>query len=293
MHVSVLSGAQPARRAANGAGVAAILLWASLALMTATAQGLPPFQLLAASFGVAFALSAVLLTARRAWGRLRAPAGAWLLAVGGIFGYHALYFYALGNAPVAEASLIAYLWPLLIVLFALRGAGGARRWRALAGAALGFAGTALLVWQRAGGPPGADAGADGYLAALGCAFVWSGYSALNRRYADVPSDMIGGVCGVVALAGGLCHLAFEQTVAPSVAQWWAILGLGIGPVGLAFFAWDYATKRGSLPLLGALSYLAPLVSTLLLIATGAAAAGWGPVLAALAIIGGAWLATRC
>ncbi|MFJ0555933.1 DMT family transporter, partial [Bordetella bronchiseptica] len=164
--------------------------------------------------------------------------------------------------------------------------------RALAGAALGFAGTALLVWQRAGGPPGADAGADGYLAALGCAFVWSGYSALNRRYADVPSDMIGGVCGVVALAGGLCHLAFEQTVAPSVAQWWAILGLGIGPVGLAFFAWDYATKRGSLPLLGALSYLAPLVSTLLLIATGAAAAGWGPVLAALAIIGGAWLATR-
>ncbi|MFJ1127932.1 DMT family transporter, partial [Bordetella bronchiseptica] len=156
----------------------------------------------------------------------------------------------------------------------------------------------VMVWraqaleQGAGGPPGADAGADGYLAALGCAFVWSGYSALNRRYADVPSDMIGGVCGVVALAGGLCHLAFEQTVAPSVAQWWAILGLGIGPVGLAFFAWDYATKRGSLPLLGALSYLAPLVSTLLLIATGAAAAGWGPVLAALAIIGGAWLATR-
>ncbi|WP_236839351.1 DMT family transporter [Bordetella bronchiseptica] len=133
MHVSALPGAQPARHAANAAGVAAILLWASLALMTATAQGLPPFQLLAASFGVAFALSAVLLTARRAWGRLRAPAGAWLLAVGGIFGYHALYFYALGNAPVAEASLIAYLWPLLIVLFALRGPaarGAGARWPA-------------------------------------------------------------------------------------------------------------------------------------------------------------------
>ena len=41
----------------------------------------------------------------------------WLVGIGGLFGYHALYFAALRRAPPADASLIAYLWPLLIVLF--------------------------------------------------------------------------------------------------------------------------------------------------------------------------------
>jgi drug/metabolite transporter (DMT)-like permease len=51
----------------------------------------------------------------------------------GLFGYHLLYFTALRLAPPAEAGLIAYLWPLLIVL----GSGllpgerlGAGMWRA-------------------------------------------------------------------------------------------------------------------------------------------------------------------
>ncbi len=103
--------------------------------------------------------------------------------------------------------------------------------------------------------------------------------------------MIVGVCGAVALAGAACHFAFETTVRPSPGQWVAILVLGIGPTGLAFLAWDHATKHGSLPLLGALSYLAPLLSTLLLIAAGRAQATPQILLAAALIVGGALLAT--
>ena len=53
----------------------------------------------------------------------------------------------------------------------------------------------------------------------------------------------------------------ETERAPDPGQWLAIALLGLGPTGLAFLAWDYATKHGRLPLLGALSYLAPLLST--------------------------------
>ncbi|MDZ7907068.1 MAG: EamA family transporter [Gemmobacter sp.] len=34
----------------------------------------------------------------------------------GLFGYHFLYFTAFRIAPSAETGLIAYLWPLFIVL---------------------------------------------------------------------------------------------------------------------------------------------------------------------------------
>src|SRR5438270_359265 len=75
----------------------------------------------------------------------------------------------------------------------------------------------------------------GYLAALGCAFTWSGYSLLSRRLGRVPSDAVGGFCGVTALLGLIVHLATELTVWPGVAGWSAVLALGLGPVGIAFF----------------------------------------------------------
>ena len=272
-------------------GAAAILLWSALALLTTATEGVPPFELMALSFAVAFAASLALLAARghKALARLRQPLAPWLLAFAGLFLYHALYFVALKVAPPAPASLIAYLWPLLIVLFSALLPGGRLRARHLGGAALGLAGTALLLRGGGGGPGGWPV--LGYAAALGCALVWSGYSVLNRRFAGVPSEMIGGVCGAVALAGLACHLALEQTVVPGAGQWGAIVLLGLGPVGLAFFAWDFATKHGNLPVLGALSYLAPLLSTGLLIATGRASVSASLIAAAALTVGGAALAT--
>ena len=247
--------------------------------------------MLALSFAVAFAASLVLLAGRgrAALGRLRQPAGPWLLAFAGLFLYHALYFAALKAAPPAEASLVNYLWPLLIVLFAAALPGGRLRPRHVAGAALGLAGTALVLRGGGGAPRGSPA--LGYAAALGAAVTWAGYSVLNRRFAAVPSEMIGGVCGTVALAGLACHLALERTAMPDALGWAAVVLLGLGPVGLAFFAWDYATKHGNLPVLGTLSYLAPLLSTALLVAGGQAEATPGLAAAAALVILGAAVAT--
>lgn len=273
-------------------GVVAILLWAALALLTVQARGIPSFQLLAMTFGVAFLAGIVTLAGRgrAALAELFQPWAPWLTAFIGIFLYHVLYFYALSSAPAAQASLIAYLWPLLIVLFSAMLPGERLQLRHIAGACLGLAGTAMIVAGRHDEAAHA-APAAGYVAAFACALIWSGYSVLNRRFESVPSGMIVGVCGAVSLAGVACHFAFESSVSPNATQWTAALVLGLGPTGLAFLAWDHATKHGHLPLLGALSYLAPLVSTMLLVLGGFAEATATLLAAAVFVIGGAGLAS--
>jgi drug/metabolite transporter (DMT)-like permease len=273
---------------ATALGVMAILLWASLALLTVSASGIPSFELLALTFGIAFVAGLIVLSVRgrERLAELRQPLAPWLTAFAGIFLYHALYFYALSKAPPAQASLIAYLWPLLIVVLSALSSGQSLQVRYLAGAILGFSGSAVFLLQRNEEAITID-GMTGYIAAFACALVWAGYSVLNRRFKATPSGMIVGICGAVSLAGALCHIQFETTVWPDTYQWIAIAVLGIGPTGIAFLAWDYATKHGNLSLLGALSYLAPLLSTMLLIGTGKADLTGGIVVGAALIIGGA------
>jgi drug/metabolite transporter (DMT)-like permease len=281
------------RPAATLTGFGAVLLWALLAVLTATSGAVPPLQLMALSFAVGGLAGVALWIIRPAAVRaLRQPPKVWLLGVGGLFGYHAAYFVALRNAPPVEASLINYLWPLLIVVFSAFLPGEKLRWQHIAGCALGLAGAALAVTG------GEGFGFDprhglGYGAALLAALLWSSYSVLSRRFADVPSDAITGFCLVTSVLAGLCHFALEPTVWPDdIWQWAAIVGLGLGPVGLAFYVWDIGVKRGDIQVLGALSYGAPLLSTAALIVSGYAAFTGAIVLACLLITAGALLAAK-
>jgi drug/metabolite transporter (DMT)-like permease len=280
----------PHRRRATAIGAIAVLLWATLAAFTAAAGKLPPFQLTALTFAIAFAatLGVWAVQGKRPAAILRQPPAVWALGIAGLFGYHALYFAALNLAPPAQASLICYLWPLLIVLGSTLVTGEALRWWHVIGAVMGLAGTALLI-----GPSGfSGAHALGYVVALGCALTWSGYSILSRRVAHVPSDAVGGFVGATAVLATLAHLAFEGWVAPTPGGWLAIVALGLGPVGLAFFVWDHGVKHGDVAVLGALAYLAPPISTLILVATGLAEPSWGLAGACLLIAGGAALAAK-
>ena len=76
---------------------------------------------------------------------LRQPPLVWAVGVGGLFGYHALYFLALRFAPPAEAGLLNYLWPLLIVLFSSFLPGERLAVHHVIGAVAGLAGTVLLL----------------------------------------------------------------------------------------------------------------------------------------------------
>ena len=105
-------------RTATLIGLTAILMWSLLAVLTVVTGKIPAFQLAAMTFAIG-ALAGFLSWIGRpnAFRALRQPPLAWIVGVGGLFGYHALYFLALRFAPPAEAGLLNYLWPLLIVLF--------------------------------------------------------------------------------------------------------------------------------------------------------------------------------
>ncbi|GAP66214.1 hypothetical protein MBSD_n1517 [Mizugakiibacter sediminis] len=260
-------------RRATLAGFGAILLWSTLALLSRGAGRLPPWQLLACGFAVGTlatcAASALRHGPRAALARCAQPWPAFALGFGALFGFHALYFNALARAPAAQASLIVYLWPLLIALGAGARDAATRPRRALA-ALCGLAATALAI----GADPVALAREAwfGYLLALACALVWAGYSLANARFAALPAETLIPACAATALAGAGVHLAGERWVAPNAQEWLAVLLLGVGPVGTAFLLWDAATKRGDLGLLGVAAYAAPVLSTALLVAAGLAPA---------------------
>jgi len=273
------------------AGCGALILWAFLALLSRLAAGIPPLQLTAMGFAIGGTIGLLVVLARgQAWRLWQQPI-AWLHGVGGLFGYHALYFLAFALAPAVEVNLINYLWPLLIVLLSapIRGLrlGPAR----LAGVGLGFAGCALIVGPGAQFPPEAI---PGFFAAAGCAVVWSVYSvtAGTARLARVPTEAVAGFCLATAALAALLHLVFEKTVAPSAGEWLAVIGLGLGPVGAAFFLWDVGMKRGDPRLLGTLAYAVPVASTLLLILAGEGQMSPRVIAATVMVAGGGFIAAR-
>ena len=278
---------------ATAIGFIAVLLWSLLALLTVGSAPTPPLLLNAICFTLGGSLG--LIWTWKSGGLAQLKTVRWhIYAFGtvGLFGYHALYFSALRMAPAAEAGLIAYLWPLLIVLFSGLLPGEHLRPGHLIGACLGFAGAALII--TGGGGSGFQAAhLPGYALALLCALTWSGYSVLSRRLGETPTSTVAVFCVLTAIASWLLHFAVEDTVLPETPLGWAsTLALGLGPVGLAFYVWDIGVKQGDIQMLGTSSYAAPLLSTVVLILAGIAAPSWGLAIAAVLITGGALIAAR-
>jgi drug/metabolite transporter (DMT)-like permease len=280
------------RARATLTGFTAILMWSLLALLTVGTAPVPPFLLTAICFGIGGGIGLVWVVASGEGAALRAVG--WRVYAFGtvaLFGYHFLYFSALRMAPAAEAGLIAYLWPLFIVLLSGLLPGERLTRLHVAGALLAFSGAALIVLRGAGGMT-AEA-LPGLGLAFLCAVTWAVYSVLSRRLGDVPTASVAVFCLATAVLSLAAHLALEDTVWPASALGWlSIVALGIGPVGLAFFTWDIGMKKGDIQLLGVASYAAPLLSTLALLAAGIAEASTAILVAAVLIAGGAALAAR-
>ncbi|MDR3487894.1 MAG: EamA family transporter [Bradyrhizobium sp.] len=280
-------------RTATLIGLTAILMWSLLAALTVATGKIPAFQLAAMTFAIG-ALAGFLTWIGRpnAIRALRQSPVAWIVGVGGLFGYHALYFLALRFAPPAEAGLLNYLWPLLIVVFSSLLPGERLAPHHIVGALLGLAGTVLLFAGNShnGFAPGQI---PGLTAAFVAAFVWAAYSVLSRKLKSVPTDAVAGFCLATALLAAAVHGMVEITIWPeTVAQWLAIAALGVGPVGAAFYAWDIGMKRGDIRVLGAASYATPLLSTAFLIMAGFAKPSASLAIAAVLIAGGGLIAAK-
>ncbi len=274
-------------------GFIAILTWAFLALLSKAAGPVPPFQLAAMAFFLGGMVGVVSWPFRpQAIRALAQPWQVWAVGVAGICIYHCAYFFAIQSAPAIEVSLIAYLWPLLIVVFASFLPGERLRRHHIVGVLLGLAGAVAIITK--GGEVGLAGGLmPGHLIALFCAFVWSGYSVLSRRFGAVPVDMVAGYCLITAVVTFLLHLGLEETVWPqTTSAWTAIAILGLVPLGLGFYVWDWGCKHGDIMVLGALSYAAPLLSVLALLAFGYGEFHWSVALACALIVAGALIAAK-
>jgi drug/metabolite transporter (DMT)-like permease len=269
----------------------AIGIWSSLAILSTATARLPPLF----TTGVALTIGGLAgLPKVKDW---RIPPGTFAVGLGGIFGYHALLFAAFRLAPAVEVNLLNYLWPLLIVVLSPLVLPGLRLTpRHVAGAILGLLG-AVLVATGAGARSGAAslqvASLPGYLMAVAAALLWALYSLLTKRLPPFPTGAVGGFC----LAAGLLSLALFRLEGgasfalpmPGAGEWFALAALGLGPMGLAFYAWDYAMKKGDPRVIGSLAYLTPLLSTLNLVVFGGRSLTAQAGVALALIVGGAVL----
>lgn len=284
------------RSKATAIGMIAILLWSLLALFTVGSAPVPPLMLNAITFGIGGTAGLIWLLVSGGFGQLRGV-GWKVYAFGtiGLFGYHLLYFSALRLAPAAEAGLICYLWPLLIVIFSGLMPGERLTWLHVAGAVMSFAGTGLLILGK-GAALGQGGALTGYVLAVFAAFTWAGYSVLSRRLGKVPTASVAVFCLLTSVLSGLTHLGLthlglEPTLWPlGAGGWLSCLALGLGPVGLAFYVWDIGVKQGDIQLLGVASYAAPLLSTLALVLAGVSEGSARIGLGAFFIAAGAGLA---
>jgi drug/metabolite transporter (DMT)-like permease len=274
-------------------GFTAILTWAFLALLSTAAGPIPPFQLAAMAFFLGGMVGVCSWIFRpQAVRALRQPWQVWALGVAGLCIYHCAYFFAIQSAPPVEVSLIAYLWPLLIVVFASFLPGERLRVHHIVGVTLGLLGAVTIITK--GGSVGLIGSIKtGHLIALFCAFVWSGYSVLSRRFGQVPGDVVAGYCLITACVAFVLHIGLEKTVWPETnTQWAAIAVLGTVPLGAGFYAWDWGCKHGDIMVLGALSYAAPLFSVIVLLLAGYGLFHWSVALACLLIVVGALIASK-
>ncbi|PKI80248.1 EamA family transporter [Malaciobacter halophilus] len=253
----------------NLLGLLTILSWSCLALFTVYSGKIPPFELLTISFCVASLIGLIMLKKqKRVFKELfKIPLQAYFIGVIGLFGYHFFYFLAIKNAPAVEANLINYLWPLLIVIFSSFLPNERLKWFHILGTLLALSGAFLLVLK--------DGSLQfdmkyilGYSFALIAALLWSSYSVISKTLTHIPTFAVTGFCIVTAFFSAIAHLIFEQIYIPTFFEFFAAIMLGLGPVGGAFYLWDFALKNADIKLLGSLAYLAPLLSTLILVLVG-------------------------
>lgn len=276
-----MQGMQTSKLLALGA----IVLWASLAMLGVRLAHLPPFWLT----GVALLMGSVIALplSRFDLSQWRIPLRTLALGVYGLFGFHFLLFIALRHAPPVQANLVNYLWPLgMVVLAPLFLPGMRLRLRQVLAALLGFAGAALAI---VGGQSIEGGLAWGYAPALASALVWASYSLLTQRVPPFPTSTIGLFAMVSGALSLLCHALLEPAAQVNAQDWpWLVL-MGLGPLGAAFYLWDAALKRGNAQQIGLLSFLTPLLSTLILLWHRGEAISASVAVAAAMIVGAAWL----
>jgi drug/metabolite transporter (DMT)-like permease len=202
--------------------------------------------------------------------KLLVPKRALFIGVYGLLGFHLALFAALQLAPAVQANLLNYLWPLLLVLLAPLFRKTRLRLSHVFAGLLGFAGAAIAILSSEGDGAKAEY-LLGYVFATAAAVIWASYSLLSSKLGDLASYSVGSYASVSGLIAIGMHFVFEAPVQLQATDIALLILMGLGPLGGAFYLWDYALKHGNPQRAGIISFATPVLSTtLLLIVSGQA-----------------------
>ncbi|SMF05775.1 DMT family transporter [Pseudobacteriovorax antillogorgiicola] len=264
------------------AGLFTIALWSSLAVLSAQLSQIPSFQLTGLTLSMGGLLS---LPWHSEW---QFKPAFIALGIYGLFGYHFFLFSSFKLAPIVEANVIQYLWPLLIVLLSPIIAHSQIGLRHILGGTFGFFGVVLMLMERLHDPSGMI---WGYVLAFAAAMIWSSYSLLVKRVGRINSATVGLCCLISGLLALVLSLATEVPYNPNETEWLYLILAGFGPLGLSFYTWNIAIKQIEPKILGGLSYLTPLLSTLWLVLLTDDCLSAMQLLASCFIVGGSILSS--
>ncbi|OBA00749.1 DMT family transporter [Halomonas sp. G11] len=259
------------------AGLLTVTLWASLPLLRSLIE-LPP--MLTATIAMVSAAMLAQVLGRRG-SKSSVPSAAcdmkfWVMGVGGLTGALYFYFLALGNGDPAKVTLVTYTWPVGLMLVSDKLEGRGLQIQTLLGALIAFSGLMPLILTSGESEPTPPLA---YGAGLAAGISWVVFSLYLKGESQSQRPDFKRIFGGVACVSLCLHL-FLEPAAKNINQWdWLLASLiGFGPYGLAFMTWGYALLTCSTTLLGILTYLVPVFSSLFVVVLG-----WAPMNAPLLV----------
>ncbi|TIW86812.1 MAG: hypothetical protein E5V52_05460 [Mesorhizobium sp.] len=171
-----------------------------------------------------------------------------LLVSVGLLVNNVLYLFAMPRIGPAEANVVAYLWPVMLVLIMAR----KRRERLGPSSGLTFA-------------------------------IYAAVRSDGRE----AEDVIGPSMGILAVLALALHFGFEAPISLSPSQLLAIAAIGIVPLTLSNALWDRATRTGHTALISAIAYATPLAALSLLALLGVGDVSYWVAAGAVLIVIGA------
>ncbi|MBY5931433.1 DMT family transporter [Tateyamaria omphalii] len=272
----------PRGRAVALAG-GAVLFWSTWPTLATLAGTAPPFLVFGLASAIGFAI-ALLMALAQANVRefVLTPPKTMIFVASALLINNILFLVAMPRIGPAEANVIAYLWPVMLVAILSLTKGERLTLLAKIGIGLGFVGAALAIG------PTFERGFDylGIVLAFLSGLTFAIYAAI-RSSAKSSGEVIGPSMGVLAVMALMAHCLFEEPTSLSVTQWLAIAGIGIAPLTLSNVLWDKATRTGFSSTVSGIAYLTPIGSIAILAVFGAAAITWGAVIGALLVVIGA------
>lgn len=246
-----------------------LLMWGSLAATSKLLlKNLDNCQVLFYIYGFAVLIYSVFLLGKNKMGELRTWKGkdVVLLLLCGLFAflYDFLYVRALEILPAIEASMLNYLFPVFIVLFAIPINQEKLNIFKVVSIGFGFTGTVLLL-SKGNFANISFTSIKGDLLAILAAVSWGLFTNLTKKNNKdiVLSNIFITITAFILSISSL--LAFSRFKVPEPADFSGLIWLSISNIILGFFIYIRALKYSSASLVASFTYFTPIVTVLFII----------------------------